>query len=105
MSRLRALYPCWGSLSDKCESAAVEKQLPRVVAAFFIAMLLPNSVLNVDAQVKQALGIKTLTLGLVFQGPKEPIEEHFRPFVEYTGRKLAARHLMSVRKDHLPELV
>lgn len=32
---------------------------------------------------------KTLTLGVVFQGQREPLEKHFYPLVNYAARKLA----------------
>ncbi|HET7392496.1 MAG TPA: hypothetical protein VFK25_01830, partial [Candidatus Binatia bacterium] len=37
-----------------------------------------------DAQA-QPPGIKRLALGVVFQGPREPLEQHFRPLVEYAA--------------------
>jgi phosphonate transport system substrate-binding protein len=33
--------------------------------------------------------IKTLTLGAIFQDPREPVEEHFRPLVNYLARQLS----------------
>ena len=41
------------------------------------------------AQNDPGANIKTLTLGAVFQEPREPVEEHFRPFVNYVARKLS----------------
>jgi phosphonate transport system substrate-binding protein len=67
----------------------MEKQLYSVSVALFFGMLLFTTDLNAEAQVKQGLSIKTLTLGLVFQGRQEPVEEHFRPFVDYAARKLS----------------
>ena len=67
----------------------MEKLLPRVSVAFFIVTLLLIAGPKTEAQVNQAGSIKTLTLGVVYQGALEPVAEHFRPFVEYTGRKLA----------------
>jgi phosphonate transport system substrate-binding protein len=56
----------------------------------FVATLLLVTVPNAEAQTKQKTDAKTLTLGIVFQGPREPLEEHFRPLVDYAARKLAA---------------
>ena len=67
----------------------MKKQLPRVSVVFFVATLLLTTELNAEAQIKQSVSVKTLTLGVVFQGAPEPVAEHFRPLVEYTGRKLA----------------
>ena len=44
--------------------------------------------LKAEAQTKQTASTKTLTLGIVFQGTREPLEEHFRPLVDYAARKL-----------------
>jgi hypothetical protein len=48
----------------------VEKQLPRVSVAFLIATLLFIAGSKTEAQVKQTLGIKTLTLGVAYE--REP---------------------------------
>ena len=57
----------------------------RISVALFIVTLL-FTIVNAQAQTKQN---KTLTLGVVFQGAREPVEEHFRPFVDYAARKLS----------------
>jgi ABC-type phosphate/phosphonate transport system substrate-binding protein len=54
-----------------------------VVAAHFAITL------ESEAQTEKA-SAKALVLGVVFQGPREPVEEHFRPLVEYAARKLSA---------------
>jgi phosphonate transport system substrate-binding protein len=65
------------------------KQLYPVSVALFFGMLLFTTGLKAEAQIKEGVSIKTLTLGLVFQGRREPVEEHFRPFVDYAARKLS----------------
>lgn len=67
----------------------MKMQLPRVSVAFFVATLLLTAGLKTEAQVKQTASVKTLTLGVVFQGAPEPVAEHFRPLVEYAARKVA----------------
>lgn len=67
----------------------MEKQLPRVSVVFFVAILLLTTELKAEAQVKESVSVKTLTLGVVFQGAPEPVAERFRALAEYTGRKLA----------------
>jgi phosphonate transport system substrate-binding protein len=68
--------------------AAMGKQLHPVSVALFFGMLLCATRLPAAAQNKETVSAKTLTLGLVFQGRREPVEEHFRPFVDYAARKL-----------------
>lgn len=58
----------------------------RVAIALFVATLLLIIDLKAEAQTKT--NTKTLTLGVIFQGPREPLEEHFRPLVDYAARKL-----------------
>jgi len=41
------------------------------------------------AQVKQPAGLKTLTLGIVYQSDPKAVAEHFRPLVQYVAHKLA----------------
>lgn len=67
----------------------MEKRLPRISVAVFVVALLLILEPNTDAQVEQTVSIKTLTLGVIYQAAPEPVAERFRPFVEYTGRKLA----------------
>lgn len=60
----------------------------RVSVALFVVTLLLIMGLKAEAQTKQTASTKTLTLGIVFQGTREPLEEHFRPLVDYAARKL-----------------
>ena len=66
----------------------MRKQLHRASVALLVASLLLTIDQKVQAQVKQEINVKTLTLGVVFHGAKEPLEEHFRPLVVYATRKL-----------------
>jgi phosphonate transport system substrate-binding protein len=66
----------------------MRKQLSPVSLLFFFGILLVTASLRAQNQAKEAPAAKTLTLGLVFQGNAEPVKEHFRPFVDYTTRKL-----------------
>jgi phosphonate transport system substrate-binding protein len=43
---------------------------------------------RLEAQVREAAEVKTLSLGMVSETHRKEIEEHFREFVRYTGRKL-----------------
>ncbi len=52
------------------------------------AVLLLTAV-NAQAQTRQEATPRTLTLGLVFQGPREPVEKHFRPLVDYAAGKIS----------------
>jgi len=63
----------------------MEKRFHHVSIAFFVATLLLASIVKAEAQTKQTAN---LTLGIVFQGTREPLEEHFRPLVDYAARKL-----------------
>ena len=67
----------------------MEKQLYPVFVALFFGMLLFTSGVRAEAQTKEAVSIKTLTLGFIAQGQPEPVKEHFRPLVEYAARKLS----------------
>ena len=67
----------------------MHKQLYPAFVALFFAMLLCATGLRADAQMKEEVSIKTLALGLVFQGRPQPVEEHFRPLVDYAARKLS----------------
>jgi ABC-type phosphate/phosphonate transport system substrate-binding protein len=60
----------------------------RVSVALYVAAFLLATVVRAEAQTKQKASTKPLALGVVFQGPREPLEEHFRPLVEYAARKL-----------------
>ncbi len=61
-----------------------------VSMALFTATLL-LAIVRAEAQTKQTLITKLLTLGVVFQGPRQPLEEHFRPMVDYAAGKLSPR--------------
>ena len=67
----------------------MEGHLIRCAAAAFVAALLFVSGSKAEAQTKLGTSIKTLTLGAVFQEPREPVEEHFRPLANYVARKLS----------------
>jgi phosphonate transport system substrate-binding protein len=57
--------------------------------ALLAATLLLTAGLTAEAQTKPETNIKTLTVGAVFQEPREPVEEHFRPLANYIARKLS----------------
>ena len=57
--------------------------------ALLVATLLLTAGLKAKAQSKPETSIKSLTLGAVFQEPREPVEEHFRPLINYVARKLS----------------
>ncbi len=59
-----------------------------VAMASFVATLL-LAIVSAGAQTKPTLTTKPLTLGIVFQGTREPVEEHFRPLVDYAAAKLS----------------
>ena len=60
-----------------------------VSVALFVATLL-FAIVRAEAQTKQTLTTKPLTLGVVFQGPRQALEEHFRPIVDYAAGKLSS---------------
>jgi phosphonate transport system substrate-binding protein len=61
----------------------------RVCTALFVATFLLATVAKAEAQTKQEVSAKMLTLGVVFQGPHEIVEKRFRPFLDYAARKLS----------------
>jgi phosphonate transport system substrate-binding protein len=66
------------------------KELSHFVSmAIFVATFLLATVPKAEAQTKQGLSIETLSLGFVFQGPLKPVEERFRPLVDYVARRLS----------------
>ena len=67
----------------------MEKQSYCLAIALWVATLLLTAVLKADAQTQPDTSIKTLTLGAVFQDPRAPVEEHFRPLAAYAARKLS----------------
>ena len=66
----------------------MEKRSARVFLWYFLLLLLIAPA-KTAAQTSQSPDIKALSLGVVFQGSTGPVAEHFRPLVEYAGRKLA----------------
>jgi hypothetical protein len=68
----------------------VEKQLPCVYVAFLIVTLLLIAGPKTEAQVKQTVSIKALTLGVVYQSEPQPVAEHFRPLAA-RGEMVLAR--------------
>jgi len=70
------------------EAAIMRKPSLLVSVALFVATLLLATV-RAEAQTKQTLTTKPLTLGLVFQGPAKPVEERFYPMVDYAAAKLS----------------
>jgi phosphonate transport system substrate-binding protein len=75
--------------AGKCKDAMMKEPLRRVSIALFIASFLLTMFLRVEAQTKQTTSTKTLALGVVFQGLRQPLEEHFRPLVDYAAGKLS----------------
>jgi phosphonate transport system substrate-binding protein len=67
----------------------MEKRSHRVAIVFMVAALLLATGLKAATQTKPGTSVKSLILGAVFQGPREPVEEHFRPFVGYAARRFA----------------
>jgi phosphonate transport system substrate-binding protein len=60
-----------------------------VSVAISVALFLLATTPIGEAQTKKDVGTQTLTLGLVFQGPAKPVEERFRPLVDYVAGKLS----------------
>ena len=89
----------------------MEKRLSWVYVAFLIVTLLFITGPKTEAQVKQTVSIKALTLGVVYRSAPERVADHFRPLVEYAARKLAPTgEIKSIVKvaantDQLIELV
>src|SRR5262245_215864 len=54
-----------------------------------LALLVVLLWLTLNPVARAQTTIKTLTLGAIFQNPREPVEEHFRPLVNYIARKLS----------------
>ena len=67
----------------------MEKTTYHLAIACLVATLLLTADPKAEAQTKQVTSIKTLTLGGVFQEPREPVEEHFRPLAAYVARRLS----------------
>ena len=54
---------------------------------FILALALTG---NAAEKAPQPLNVKSLTMGLVFQNPSEPVPEPLREFVTYVARKLSS---------------
>ena len=61
----------------------------RIAVALFGALLPLATCLGAEAQSKQEPSRKGLTLGVVLQGSRDAVKEHFGPFVNYLARKLS----------------
>jgi phosphonate transport system substrate-binding protein len=57
--------------------------------AFLVALLSATNI-EVAAQSRDAVGVKTLSLGMVSETHRKAIEEHFGDFVRYIARKLSS---------------
>ena len=53
---------------------------------FFVTTLV--LIIGLKAEAQTTTNVKTLTLGVVFHGAKEPLEEYFQPLVVYAARRL-----------------
>jgi ABC-type phosphate/phosphonate transport system substrate-binding protein len=67
----------------------VENRLRCVSVGILVVTLLLIAGSKTAAQVKRTVGIKTLTMGVVYQSAPESVVERFRSLVEYMARKLA----------------
>ena len=65
----------------------MNKRSGHLTCTILIAILLLGMQPAVEGQNNPGLNIKTLTLGAVFQDPRVPVEEHFRPLMNYVARK------------------
>jgi phosphonate transport system substrate-binding protein len=89
----------------------VKKRLPCVGVAVLIVTVLFIAGPKTEAQVKQTVGIKTLTLGVVYQSAPESVAAHFRLLVEYMARKRApagdikSTVIVAANTSHLTELL
>lgn len=63
----------------------MEMQFWSKSAAMLFAVLLPA----IGSTLAAEPSAKALTLGAVFQDPREPVEAHFRPLANYVARKLS----------------
>jgi len=66
----------------------MDQKPAHLTCTFLIAILLCGMRPAAGAQNNPG-NVTTLTLGAVFQDPGVPIEEHFRPLVNYVARKLS----------------
>jgi phosphonate transport system substrate-binding protein len=67
----------------------MEKHIHPIAAVFLVLALWLTVGTQTEAQSKPETALKTLTLGAIFQDPREPVEEHFRPLANYLARKLS----------------
>jgi len=67
----------------------MKRQTRRVFSQFasVVLILAATSAGKALGQTREKMSPKTLALGIVFDGPHEPIEGHFRDFVDYVARK------------------
>ena len=65
------------------------KESAHRVSIALIGAALLLALVNAEAQIRQESSPRTLTLGLVFQGAREPVEKHFRPLVDYAASKIS----------------
>src|SRR5215467_5437518 len=68
----------------------MKQQTRRITLVVAVAALLfaATGEKELFAQAAQNLKGKRLSLGIVFKGPREPIEAHFQDFVDYVARQL-----------------
>jgi len=69
------------------------KTEPRYFLSTYAGVVLFLSIVltgNAAEKAPQALNVKSLTMGLVFQNPSEPVPEPLREFVTYVARKLSS---------------
>jgi phosphonate transport system substrate-binding protein len=64
------------------------KDSARTVAMVLLGVTLLLTAGNTKAQPKPNTNTKTLTFAVVFQGPRDSVTEHFRPFADYVARML-----------------
>ncbi|MDZ4342689.1 MAG: phosphate/phosphite/phosphonate ABC transporter substrate-binding protein [Candidatus Binatia bacterium] len=57
------------------------------VVVFFFSVAIAG---NAAEKALQPLSVKSLTMGLVFQNPSEPVPEPLREFVNYVARKISS---------------
>jgi len=74
------------------------KTEPRYFLSICAAVVLFLSIAlagNAAERAPQPLNVKSLTMGLVFQNPSEPVPEPLREFVTYVARKLSSTPAIS----------
>ncbi|HEY1236464.1 MAG TPA: phosphate/phosphite/phosphonate ABC transporter substrate-binding protein [Candidatus Binatia bacterium] len=59
----------------------------RHITILFVAAL--SATIECRAAQIESNNAKTLALGVIFQGPSQPVENHFRPLVEYVAHKFS----------------